>query len=133
MSQDGLTYVLLHRLPRLTGVNDLEPLGSALREKPGQGTAAGQSAQPLSQGEVDLVPVLPLRLGHRTGLGGENEFVHTRDGQRGARAQIQVVPGQTLFLLAQEVSFRPRRFVSRTQGIVDGKLVFECTITGMAL
>ena len=45
----------------------------------------------------------------------------------------QVVPGDTLYLLAKEVSFRPRRFVSAAQGVVNGKLVFEATITGMAM
>ncbi|MDY7109593.1 MAG: beta-hydroxyacyl-ACP dehydratase [Planctomycetota bacterium] len=45
----------------------------------------------------------------------------------------QVVPGDRLYLLSEEVETRPRRFVSRTQGIVDDKLVFEATITGMVL
>lgn len=45
----------------------------------------------------------------------------------------QVVPGDTLYLLAEEVSYRPRKFVSRGQGIVNGHLVFEGTITGMAI
>lgn len=45
----------------------------------------------------------------------------------------QVVPGDTLYLLAQGISFRPRRFVTTTQGVVNGKLVFESKITGMVL
>ena len=45
----------------------------------------------------------------------------------------QVVPGDDLYLLSEEVETRPRRFVSRAQGIVDGKLVFEATITGMVM
>lgn len=45
----------------------------------------------------------------------------------------QVVPGDRLYLLSEELETRPRRFVSRTQGIVDGKLVFEATITGMVM
>lgn len=45
----------------------------------------------------------------------------------------QVVPGDRLYLMAKEVSSRPRRFVSRAQGMVDGDLVFEATITGMAM
>jgi 3-hydroxyacyl-[acyl-carrier-protein] dehydratase len=45
----------------------------------------------------------------------------------------QVVPGDTLYLLVKEQSHKPRRFVSATQGVVDGKLVFEATITGMAM
>jgi 3-hydroxyacyl-[acyl-carrier-protein] dehydratase len=45
----------------------------------------------------------------------------------------QVVPGDRLHLLASEVRFRPRRFVSRTQGLVGEQVVFEATITGMAI
>ena len=45
----------------------------------------------------------------------------------------QVVPGDTFRILTREVSYNPRRFVSQTQGLVDGKLVFEAKITGMAI
>ena len=45
----------------------------------------------------------------------------------------QVVPGDTLYLLGQEVKIGGRRFVSLVQGVVDGKLVFEAQITGMAV
>lgn len=43
----------------------------------------------------------------------------------------QVLPGDTLYLMSKEISYRPRRFVCATQGVVDGKLVFEGQITGM--
>jgi len=46
----------------------------------------------------------------------------------------QVTPGQRLWLLGQEVKYRPgRRFVCEGQGVVDGKLVFEASIEGMAI
>jgi 3-hydroxyacyl-[acyl-carrier-protein] dehydratase len=45
----------------------------------------------------------------------------------------QVIPGDTLYLLGREVSFRGRRFVNRVQGIVNDALVFESKITGMAM
>jgi 3-hydroxyacyl-[acyl-carrier-protein] dehydratase len=45
----------------------------------------------------------------------------------------QVVPGDRLYLIAQEIACRRRRFTSKTQGIVDERLVFEGTITGMAI
>ena len=45
----------------------------------------------------------------------------------------QVVPGDTLYLLAKLLSHRPRRFTSAAQGIVNGNLVFEATITGMVM
>ncbi len=43
----------------------------------------------------------------------------------------QVVPGDDLFILARQVERNRRRFVSRAQGVVNGKLVFETLITGM--
>ncbi len=45
----------------------------------------------------------------------------------------QVVPGDTLYLLGKELSCRQRRHVSAAQGVVDGKLVFEATITGLVM
>ena len=45
----------------------------------------------------------------------------------------QVVPGDTLYLITHELDLRPRRFRSYTQGVVDGKLVYEGTVTGMVL
>ena len=45
----------------------------------------------------------------------------------------QVVPGDTLYLCGKELSCRQRRHVSATQGIVNGKLVFEATITGLVM
>ena len=43
----------------------------------------------------------------------------------------QVVPGDTLYLLGEEVESTARRFISRVQGVVNGKMVFESTVTGM--
>ncbi len=45
----------------------------------------------------------------------------------------QVVPGDTLWLLARLTDFNRRRFVSECQGVVNGKLVFEGKITGMTM
>jgi len=45
----------------------------------------------------------------------------------------QVVPGERLYILGQETDFRSRRFTSRLQGVKDGTIVFEATITGMAI
>ena len=45
----------------------------------------------------------------------------------------QVVPGDTLYLLASLMEFNRRRFVSHCQGVVNGKLVFDGKITGMTL
>ncbi|MGI9013848.1 MAG: 3-hydroxyacyl-ACP dehydratase FabZ family protein [Phycisphaerales bacterium] len=47
--------------------------------------------------------------------------------------RAQVVPGDTLYLLCQEIRFQPRRFQSRVQGLVDDHVAFEGTITGMVV
>ncbi|MCI0364721.1 MAG: hypothetical protein L0219_12640 [Phycisphaerales bacterium] len=44
-----------------------------------------------------------------------------------------VAPGDTLYLLGSEVVFAARRFSSKVQGVVEGKLVFEAEIAGMAV
>ncbi|MEZ6241557.1 MAG: hypothetical protein R3B57_00785 [Phycisphaerales bacterium] len=44
-----------------------------------------------------------------------------------------VEPGEDLYLLAREVKCSTRRFVSEIQGVVDGQLAFEASITGMNL
>jgi len=45
----------------------------------------------------------------------------------------QVFPGDRLLLLSQEIEFNRRRFISKAQGVVGDKLVFEGTITGMVI
>lgn len=45
----------------------------------------------------------------------------------------QVVPGDRLLILCQEVELRRRRCICNTQGIVNGNLVFEAQITGMPM
>jgi len=42
-----------------------------------------------------------------------------------------VTPGQRIIMLGKMVEIRNRRCVGDTQGYVDGKLVYEGTITGM--
>ncbi len=54
-------------------------------------------------------------------------------GCDGVKFRNQVVPGQRLYLIGQEVKFSKRRCVCRVQGVVDGALVFEATITGYPL
>lgn len=44
-----------------------------------------------------------------------------------------VVPGDRLLLLSKEQEYNRRRFISSAQGVVNDKLVFEATITGMTM
>jgi 3-hydroxyacyl-[acyl-carrier-protein] dehydratase len=44
-----------------------------------------------------------------------------------------VEPGDEFLVLAQEVKFSPRRFVSDIQGMVGSRVAFEARITGMSI
>lgn len=44
-----------------------------------------------------------------------------------------VVPPARMYLLCRAEELRGRRSVSRAQGVVNGRLVFEATITGLTL
>ncbi|MEM9083732.1 MAG: 3-hydroxyacyl-ACP dehydratase FabZ family protein [Planctomycetota bacterium] len=43
-----------------------------------------------------------------------------------------VEPDCTLYLLVDEQKYNPKRFVTKLQGQVDGEIVFDAQITGMA-
>jgi 3-hydroxyacyl-[acyl-carrier-protein] dehydratase len=45
----------------------------------------------------------------------------------------KVVPGDKLILIAKNIELRSRRAIFDTQGVVDGKLVFEGVIIGMVV
>ena len=42
-----------------------------------------------------------------------------------------VEPGHRLIMVGKLIEYRPRRCIGATQGYVDGKLVYEGTITGL--
>lgn len=44
----------------------------------------------------------------------------------------QVKPGDTMYLLANEVKYNIKRFITQVQGIVRNQIVFEGRLTGMA-
>ena len=54
------------------------------------------------------------------GFGGADEI----------RFRQQVVPGDRLYLLGQQIWARHKRICSKVQGIVKGSVVFEATVTG---
>jgi 3-hydroxyacyl-[acyl-carrier-protein] dehydratase len=54
-------------------------------------------------------------------------------GVDGVKFRGQVVPGDRLILLGRPVSIRSRKAVFDTQGVVDGRMVFEAKITGMPI
>ena len=54
-------------------------------------------------------------------------------GVDGVKFRGQVLPGHRLMILLKQTEFRRRRCVCQTQGLVEGSLVFEATITGMPM
>lgn len=44
----------------------------------------------------------------------------------------KVVPGDDLYILCRAVKFHERRFITDIQGVVNGEIVFDGNITGMA-
>ncbi len=44
----------------------------------------------------------------------------------------QVVPGDTFYVLCKEVKFSIKRFITEIQGMVNGQVVFQARIHGMA-
>ncbi|MEM9346972.1 MAG: 3-hydroxyacyl-ACP dehydratase FabZ family protein [Planctomycetota bacterium] len=45
----------------------------------------------------------------------------------------QVVPGDRLYILIDGINMKRRRCICKAQGVVNGNLVFEATITGMPM
>jgi len=66
-------------------------------------------------------------------------FLRRMDGQKflgftgieDVRFRGQVVPGHRLYILGEEVQFKPRRCICQVQGQVEGKIVFDAKILGM--
>ena len=54
-------------------------------------------------------------------------------GVEGCRFRATVEPPARLYLVAAGLHYRSRRFVSATQGIVSGKLIFEAKIIGVTM
>ncbi|MDO8304005.1 MAG: hypothetical protein Q7T18_12275 [Sedimentisphaerales bacterium] len=50
-----------------------------------------------------------------------------------AKFRQTVVPGQRLLLLGKLLKYNPRRFSFGVQGMVDGAMVFEVTVSGMKI
>jgi 3-hydroxyacyl-[acyl-carrier-protein] dehydratase len=54
-------------------------------------------------------------------------------GVQECKFRVPVLPGCRLFLLGQQSGARHRRFTSHVQGLVEGQIVFEATITGAVM
>lgn len=65
-------------------------------------------------------------------LAGSDEFLGF-GGVENCKFRETVVPPSRLYLLCVGVEHRSRRIVSNTQGVRDGRLVFEAQITGLII
>jgi len=54
-------------------------------------------------------------------------------GMNDVKFRGTVVPGDRFIVIAKNIELKSRRAVFQTQGIVNGRLVFEAVITGMPL
>jgi 3-hydroxyacyl-[acyl-carrier-protein] dehydratase len=52
-------------------------------------------------------------------------------GVDGCKFRTQVVPPARMYLLAEQIWHRHHRVCCKVQGLVDGTVCFECTITGI--
>lgn len=54
-------------------------------------------------------------------------------GVSDCRFRQTVVPPARLYLLCIGTEFRSRRVVSKVQGVIEGRLIFEATVTGVTM
>ncbi len=86
-----------------------------------------------------LLPgVLMLEMaGQTSAVAARHVYDHTDflgfGGVDDCKFRESVVPPARLYILCTGKEYRRRRIISKTQGIVDGKLIFEATITGLTL
>lgn len=66
----------------------------------------------------------------KTREGNDNKFMGF-GGINNVKFRSTVVPGDKLIIICKAAEMRPRRVIFDTQGVVNGRLVFEATIIGM--
>jgi 3-hydroxyacyl-[acyl-carrier-protein] dehydratase len=47
--------------------------------------------------------------------------------------RLPIVPGQRLYLLGHLIKIQTRKYTARVQGVVDGNMAFETTVSGMVV
>jgi len=86
--------------------------------------------RPLMPGVIMIecaAQLLTFFVNHILGVEGFIGFTGIED----TKFRSTVRPGSRLLLLGQLTAVRSRQFVARIQGVVDGKIVFETTVSGM--
>jgi len=94
------------------------------------------------RGHVEGRPLLPgvlmLEMAGQTAaalaaFGGHQDAFIAFGGVDRCKFRDSVVPPARLHILCVLVENRARRIIAQTQGVVDGRVVFEARITGMAM
>lgn len=65
-------------------------------------------------------------------VGGGTDFIGF-GGVEDCKFRDAVVPPARLHILCKGVDYRPRRIVCDTQGVIDGRLIFEARIVGVVM
>jgi 3-hydroxyacyl-[acyl-carrier-protein] dehydratase len=95
-----------------------------------------------SKGHLPGRPILPgvlmLEMGAQLGavlakLSGNYEGFIGYGGVEGCKFREAVIPPARLYLLSVGKEHRPRRIVSAVQGVIEGRMVFEATVTGVMM
>ena len=86
--------------------------------------------RPLMPGVIMIecaAQLLTFFVNHILGVEGFIGFT----GIENAKFRSPVQPGNRLLLLGQLTAVRSRQFTAKIQGVVNGKMVFETTVSGM--
>ena len=88
--------------------------------------------RPLLPGVIMLEAAAQLASYHTKGVMGWTDFIGF-GGVEECKFRAPVMPGCRLYMLAELVTARHRRFNSRIQGLVNGQVVFEAKIVGVVM
>jgi 3-hydroxyacyl-[acyl-carrier-protein] dehydratase len=89
--------------------------------------------RPLLPGVLSLEALAQLSSVYYKSVFREDDRFFGFGGVDGVKFRGTVVPGDLLVLVAKVTDLRPRRAVFDCQGMVEGRLVVEATITGLPM
>ena len=86
--------------------------------------------RPLMPGVIMIEAAAQLLSFFVKGVFGVEDFIGFA-GIESAKFRGSVVPGQKLYLLGHLTKLKSRKYSAYIQGVVDGKMVFETSVSGM--
>jgi 3-hydroxyacyl-[acyl-carrier-protein] dehydratase len=136
---EGIRSIIPHRY-------EMEQLSGILQFDPEQKLIVGYKTVSMNEfwirGHIPNRPLMPgvMMLEAAAQLCSYYYMKTTKDarflgfgGINDVKFRGKVVPGDNLILIAKNKELRPRRAIFDTQGVVNGKLVFEGVIIGMVV